>query len=283
MIARFTLIPSQSLIYTHKAAYIGGSFWAMLSIEPRILAFQLLEIIWPELFCANYGYNSISFITLPMALAALAVLLVIVVILSRKNAAFAFGAIFFVLAILPTSNLVPIYNPTADRYFYLPLAGICIALAALLCRMKIPTKKWFWPAIIISVGVYIFFGSFTIQRIHVWHDNLSLWQDTTTKNPYSFIGYCIIGSEYYEVRAYDKALVAFTRACQLDPNNAESLAGLAITLDAMGLTAKADETYRKLISLNKDYADYDSLTQIISWEPHLAKKIQIIADRVKQP
>jgi protein O-mannosyl-transferase len=283
MIARFTLVPSQSVIFVRKPSYIGGSFWAMLSIEPTMLVFQSLGIIWPQLFCADYTPNSLSFITLPVSLAVLAVLIVIVIILSRRNSGFALGMIFFILAMLPTSNLVPIYNPIADRYLYLPLAGICIALAALLCKLKMPANKWIWPVIIISAAVYIFLGFFTIQRIRVWHDNLSLWQDTTAKNPYSFIGYNNLGFAFYEIKEYDKAVMAFKRASELDSNCADTLAGLAITYDAMGQTARADDAFRKAISINKSYASYDNLMKTTLWESGLAKKLQVIADRVKQP
>jgi protein O-mannosyl-transferase len=281
--ARFTLVPSQSVIAIRKAVYIGGSFWAMLAVEPRIMAFQLLEFIWPKLLCANYSYSSISFITLPAALAVLAVLIVIAVIHSRKNAGFAFGVMFYVLAILPTSNIVPIFIQIADRYLYLPTAGLCITLAALLCRLKMPAGKLILAPILIFAGVCVFLGSFTIQRMHTWHDRLSLWQDTIAKNPYSYAGHNNLGFTLYAMGEYNQAIISFTRASDIEPNYAEPYVGLALTYDATGQTARADEALRMAISLNKAYASYDSLMQTHMWDSYLAKKIQVIADRIKQP
>jgi hypothetical protein len=54
---------------------------------------------------------------------------------------------------------------------------------------------------------------------------------------------------------------------------------LAITYDAIGLSALAEAAYRKAVSLNNCYVSYDSLMQTLSWEPHQAEKLQIIADR----
>jgi len=54
---------------------------------------------------------------------------------------------------------------------------------------------------------------------------------------------------------------------------------LAITYDAIGLSALAEAAYHKAVSLNKCYVSYDSLMQTLSWEPHQAEKLQIIADR----
>jgi len=55
---------------------------------------------------------------------------------------------------------------------------------------------------------------------------------------------------------------------------------LALTYDALGLTASADEAFRKAIALDKYYADYNTLMKALIWTPQQAKKLQIIANRV---
>ncbi len=280
MIARFTFVPSQSVVFTGKALYLGGSFSQMLNIQPLIWTFQLLELIWPKLLCADHTPSSISFITPSGAFVTLAGVIVIVALFCWKNKGFFLGTIFCFLAMLPTSNLVPIYNPVADRYLYLPMIGICMALGAIICRLKIPTKPLLILTIIAAAAVYIFLSSFTIQRVRVWHNSLSLWQDTITKNPTSATGYDNLGFALYDAGEYRKAVPIFKRACELGPHNADPFAGLAITYDALGQTTFADEVFRKAVSLNKTYANYDSLMQTLLWEPRQAKKLQLIAERV---
>jgi tetratricopeptide (TPR) repeat protein len=281
MIVRFTLVPAQSAIFSLKAPYINGSFSKMLAVQPRIWTFQLLELVWPKLLCADQIGYSIRFITLSAALVALAGVIAAVVLLCRKNIGFAAGAIFYFLAILPTSNLVPIYRPMADRYLYLPMVGVCMALGAVICRLKMPVNRLYkrlW--IVVIAAVCIFFSFFTVQRIFVWHDSNSLWQDTVKKNPFSYTGYDNLGFALFDAGEFEKAIPVFTRASQLEPNNPDSIAGLAITYNALGMSAPADEAFRKAVSLDKHYTNYYSLMQTLTWTPRQAEKLQIIADRV---
>ncbi|MGD0784483.1 MAG: tetratricopeptide repeat protein [Sedimentisphaerales bacterium] len=281
MIARFTLVPAKSAIFFLKASYLGGSFSQMLTIQPRIWAFQLLELLGLNLLCADQTDYSIRFITLSAALVILAAIIVAAGLISRKNTGFGAGILFFCLAMLPTSNLIPIFRPLADRYLYLPMVGVCLALGAGLCRLKMPEKLL--PkalCVIIPAAVCVFLGYYTVQREFVWHNSLSLWNDTVKKNPFSFIGNNNLGFALFDVGEYKKAIPAFTKASQIAPNEADAIAGLAITYDALGLTDSADQAYRKAVSLDKHYIGYDSLMPALIWTPQDAKKLQIIADRV---
>jgi len=278
--ARFMLIPAKSVIFFQKASYLGGSFSQMLTIQPRIWGFQLLELIWPKLLCADQTGYSIRYITLSAALVALAVIIVTVVLLFRKNISYSVGVIFYCLAILPTSNFVPIFRPMADRYLYLPMVGASLALGAVICRLKIKKGLLRALSIVAAVIICLFFCYFTIEREVVWHDSLSLWQDTVMKNPFSYTGNDNLGFALFDAGEFEKALSSFTRASELEPNFAEPIAGLAITYDVMGMSDAADEAFRKAVSLDKRYASYDSLMQTLLWKPQHAKKLQIIADRV---
>ncbi|MGB8226787.1 MAG: tetratricopeptide repeat protein [Sedimentisphaerales bacterium] len=278
MFLRFTIVPVQSTIFVEKAKYLGGSFSHMLAIQPRIWTYQLLELFWPKLLCADLTGYSIRIITLHMALILLSIIIFLSVIISRKNTGFGIGAIFFVLAMLPTSNLIPIFRPVADRYLYLPMVGISIALGAIICQLKIPAKRGF--VVVLVSAVCLFLSWFTLQREFVWRNSLSLWQDTVEKNPFSYIGCNNLGSALFDAGEFEKAIPLFTRASHLDPNSSEPIAGLAITYDALGMSAAADKAFLKAVSLDKYYADYDSLMQTLIWTPQQAKKIQIIADRI---
>lgn len=279
--ARFMLIPAKSVIFFQKASYLGGSFSQMLTIQPRIWGFQLLELIWPKLLCADQTAYSIRYITLPAALVALAAVIIVAALLCRKNIGFAAGAIFYFLAILPTSNLVPIYRPMADRYLYLPTFGVCLALGAVICRLKTPTKQWPMALrVVAAMAIYIFFGFFTVQQLFVWHNSISLWQDTIKKNPFSYTGYNNLGFALFDAGEFKKAIPFFTKASQLNPNDSDPIAGLAITYNALEMFAPAEEAFRKAVSLDKRYAGRDSLMQTLLWPPHQAEKLQVIADRV---
>lgn len=281
-IARFALVPAQSAIFFVKASYLGGSFSQMLTIQPRIWTFQLLELIWPKLLCADQTGYSVRYITLSVALVILAAVIVMVLLVCRKNIGFGMGMLFYCLAILPTSNLVPIYRPMADRYLYLPMLGVCLALGAVICRLKMPTKRWLGTLwVVAAAAICIFLGTFTVQRAIVWQNSLSLWEDTVNKNPFSYTGWNNLGFALFDAGEFKKAANCFREAVRLaHPDNADPYAGLAITYDAMKMSASAETAFEKAVSIDKCYVSYDSLMKTLSWESRHAQKLAIIADRV---
>ncbi|TBR22480.1 hypothetical protein EPO15_08010 [bacterium] len=55
--------------------------------------------------------------------------------LRRRSPAASAGLVWTVAALLPVCGLAPLYNPVADRYLYLPMAGAAWALAAALSAL----------------------------------------------------------------------------------------------------------------------------------------------------
>jgi hypothetical protein len=126
--ARFLLEPSPSRIFETRPEYPGGSLWEAVKIEPRILAFYAQLIVCPVNLCADYGGFSVGHLPLWVALVVLTVLAVFAAIAVWRDQRIAFGLALVLVPLLPVSNLVPIYRAAADRYLYLPLAGVaCIA------------------------------------------------------------------------------------------------------------------------------------------------------------
>jgi tetratricopeptide (TPR) repeat protein len=113
----------------------------------------------------------------------------------RRHAVFTWGALFFFLMLLPTSNLlVPIGSIMAERFLYLPSIGFCLVAAlalrpmgAALARAMVTEPRWLVPAarVLPSLAVAVL-----ALRTHVrnadWQDNLSLWRSAVAAAPDSF-------------------------------------------------------------------------------------------------
>jgi len=67
--------------------------------------------------------------------------LLLISITLRKKKELAFGILFFLITLLPVYNLIPISNPFAERYLYLPVTGFVIIIGMLI--MKIPLRPPF--------------------------------------------------------------------------------------------------------------------------------------------
>ncbi|MBI3090229.1 MAG: tetratricopeptide repeat protein [Candidatus Tectomicrobia bacterium] len=102
------------------------------------------------------------------------------------------GLLWCGLALLPVLNLVPIANPSAERYLYFPFLGLGLAVGGGLERAlsaKRPTdvgaakrgavgRKFSCTLVVPACLILASFLLLTRQRGAVWHDNLSLWQAT---------------------------------------------------------------------------------------------------------
>jgi tetratricopeptide (TPR) repeat protein len=280
LVLRFTIIPGESAIFSEKAAYLGGSFSQMCAIQPRIWLYQLIEIFWPPLLCADISGYSIRNITMSMALIVLLFIFVVSIFLIRKNRGIGIGIMFYIVAILPVSNFVPIFKPAADRYLYLPMFGAGLALASIVCRLKIQRKIFKILAFAFAGIIFLYLSCFTIERELVWNNGLALWQDTVNKNPYSYTGNNNLGFVLYEKGDFEQAVIFFKKAAELDKKSADPIAGLAITYDAMGMAAMADELTRKAIAMDSIYADYEKMIRTFVWTPQNAQKLRIIIERI---
>ena len=175
------------------ARYPGGSFGAALAGLPAVWThdFRLLFVPWP--LCADLtGYFDFGGQPLVPFVAALVVVLLygaaVVTAAMRGQPLVAFGLGWFGLALLPVSNLVPIPVPAAERFLYLPLAGVALAAAAGVGFLADAAGASRWRrGLGVAAGVAVLGGWIAIVNLrHAdWRDDEALWRATARVNPRS--------------------------------------------------------------------------------------------------
>lgn len=92
----------------------------------------------------------------------------------RRIKGVSFGIVWFLVALIPVSNLIPIDALYAERFMYLPSIGVFMVAGVLISRI-IKREK----AISIIILVFIITYSFlTIRRNFEWKDSITLWTST---------------------------------------------------------------------------------------------------------
>lgn len=276
LLARFTLRPETSVIFVGQPQRPEGTLANLANIQPRIWAFYLRQIVWPRDFCADYGPYTVRGFELWSSLLVVLAVLGAQFFFAAYNRGFAMGMALFWLALLPVSNIVPIYRPMADRFLYVPMAGVAFMLAA------IP-----WPrgdarkaVMALTVCIVCLLGWITFQREKVWHDGVALWSDGVVKNPLSWDCWNNLGSELVEAGRCEEAIPDFQHAIKLtDGHVADHFAGLALALDGLGRTKESDTAFKRAVQLDRRYAHSELLLQALIWEKPDADKLQAIADR----
>jgi protein O-mannosyl-transferase len=177
------------------AEYPGGSFGATLIGLPAIWAHDLRLLVWPWPLCADYtGYFRFGPQPWGPVLGAGAVVsayLGLAIFAARRGArVVALGLGWFLLTLLPVSNLLPIPIPAAERFLYLPLVGIALAVAAafgpLLERLGSRGAGGARRlALALTGGLLLALGVVLNLRHGDWHDDGRLWLATIAVNPRS--------------------------------------------------------------------------------------------------
>src|SRR6185369_17294505 len=268
------------------SGYHGGSIFATLLTMLTVLCRYLGLIIWPVKLSALYDhtvYASINSQVIGSAL-ILATLVLLCLVLFKKNRRAGFWPLFFLAALLPVSQIIPLVTLMNDRYLYFPMigvAGLTGAGAAKLCA-SYGRKGW-----LLLAPVLLFFGLLSFQRAGDWRDDITLWQDTVQKTPNraeawqnlavslqaspgdhkreAIAAYersyelqprdttiYLLGTVYQELKEYDEALSLFELLLAGSPDNVMGLTALGNTHLLMGEYDKAEVALQRAHSLQPE-------------------------------
>jgi len=281
-VLRFAQEPSPSLIFPEPAHAIAPLGIDWLLVQTQIWSAEFLRIVWPTHLCADYGPYTVRNIDQTCAFLSILTLGIFQAILCIRNRKIALASALFWAALLPVSNLVPIFRPMADRYFYLPLAGVALLLALALAALRPGGVRAFGTAAALAAVVALVAA--TLQQQTVWKDESTLWRAVSLENPASFNGWLGQGYACLEKGNFTEALQHFQHASSLaQGKNAEPFADMALCLDAQGKPRQAAEALALASKLDSRYTRPDTLVRALVFPEHLAQRLHLIALRPSLP
>lgn len=270
----------------------GGSFYSNTLIVFNVIAIYLRWIIWPidihvaltEPFQLGFPYT----LTNPQNFTSLMVVLGLIVAafsFVKKNRILSFSIFWFLITLVPASNIIPLPTLIASHFLYLPMVGVAIFVAEL-CRGDRPaSSRWISPPFAQSL-TRIFLGTFIVMcllitpiRNAIWQSNLSLWRECVRIYPQDFRAHLNYAIELKQIDGlFDKAVREFQIAAFLAPTNTIPLNSLGIAYKEKGDSALAVASFEKAIQLNpRDLSSYINL----AWT-HIKFKQWPEAERVCQ-
>jgi tetratricopeptide (TPR) repeat protein len=140
-----------------------------------------------------------------------------------------YGYFVFLVLLSPTSSILPIKDPIADRRMYLPILGLILIAIDLLRRLKVERKLLALGAAALMVATALA----THARAEVWSDPILLWQDSALKSPNKVRAHFQLAFAYYEQGHFDLAIAEFQRTAELKPPTADLLYDWGLAYDAL--------------------------------------------------
>ncbi|MFM9025225.1 MAG: hypothetical protein ACKON7_07800 [Planctomycetaceae bacterium] len=279
--ARFLLEPETSRIFDVKPEYPGGSLAAALALEPRILALYAQLVACPVYLCADYGGPSVAHLPLPLAIAVVAALGAALAWLGWRDRRIAFGTALMLLPLVPVSNLVPIYRAAADRYLYLPLAGVAVIVACFVARSWSRASRE-RRQIGLGVGLVALglLAAACMARQRVWSNSMALWTDTLTRNPASYSAASGLAAAFREAGQFTESERAARHALVLSGSSrGDTWVSLALALEGQGRTVEADAAVATALENDPRLADPDARVAALALERAEADGVKALLAR----
>jgi tetratricopeptide (TPR) repeat protein len=256
---------------------VGGPIWARPLIALDALAFYLGKLVLPIELRFDYGRSPAAVLTdpalyhplywtwiFPVALA--------VMLWRMKREVLSVAGLIFVLGILPVLGLrtfaYQYYTTVADRYVYLSMLGMALAIGWWLDRHPSRTLK------IATCAVIVVLGSLSFVQAGRWTDTETLY--SYSLNGTRSIHYIILG-EYQD----DLAKPCFLRAIEAGREGQISQArAFAEQGDAYLETAMGD--YRKATQLETtDTNGYDQWAKDLALLGRIPEAIEVVKQWMK--
>ena len=187
-------------------------------------------------------------------LAALALAAVTLVAWRTRRAApwAAFGWLWFLITLLPVLGILQVGTQArADRYLYLPLVGIFLAVAwgaADLARRRPRSRV---PAALAIAAAVVLLAAAAHRQAGYWRDSRTLWEHTLAVDPTSVTALYQLSDYYKEIGRIPEQVALLRRLVRIDPRHQQALNNLAIARYQLGEppeTLLAD--FRALLAIN---------------------------------
>jgi hypothetical protein len=280
--------------------------WHYLLTQANVIIqyFKLLFLPLPHWLNVDHDfplYRSLFEYPTFLSISILLFLIALAAYLINKKRLISFCIFFFFIVLAPSSSIIPLWDFMVEYRLYLPLLSYALILAMgfgylyqFLAR-HCSKKMAFGIVSGVSVLLISSYSALTIERNHIFKDDLTLWTDAAKKSPYKVRVHHNLGKAYVERGNFDKAiqegeialrlianldrnenvkfvlnllggayfvkgetdvaLRVFQRAIEVDPNFATSYYNVSCVYATKKERDKALEYLKKAISLDQKYKE----------------------------
>lgn len=164
--------------------WLGGSaLRTWMTMVPAFAEYARLLVV-PHPLLADYaGFQTVTGLADPSLLKGcivLAAATAVAGVVAWRIPESRLGLAWAVVSLAPVSNAVPMMQYLAERFLYLPMAGVALVAGVLFGRLR---ERAAVPAVVAAVLLFACYGWLDIQRRGVWRDEVTLFRATVSDAP----------------------------------------------------------------------------------------------------
>jgi protein O-mannosyl-transferase len=248
-------------IYAQKvtgAVQNTETFPLVTRVENAVLAYviYLFQTVWPASLAAFYSYpKNFPLMAVIGAAAVLAGITVLAIKAQRRHSYIMAGWFWYVLTLLPVIGLLQVGSQShADRYTYIPLVGIFVALAwgAEEWTRRMPNRLL--PLSVSGVAVIAVCAALTWNQTGYWRSSETLFTHALRVTRNNEVAHNNLGTAIFRDGRVDQAIVHFQEAIRLKPRYAVAHANLGTAFVSKKRYDDAIRQLQEAIKINPKYA-----------------------------
>ncbi len=182
---------------------------------------------------------------------------------SKKTSPIAFGLLWFLFSLVPSSSVIPLSEVTNDHRMFYPFVGLVLSVTWAIALLVIKFEHKFvgssWQKAFLIIGITLILtghGYGTYRRNEVWRTDESLWYDVSIKSPNNGRGLMNYGLSQMSKGRYEIALSYYKRALNTSYRNHPYLAiNLGVVHEAMNRSEEAGKYFEKSIRIGSKYPE----------------------------
>ena len=265
------LIIEKSPLFILSAASICATFYAQWSgIAPLVsLPFStrmsnglvsyisyMGKMIWPHDLAVFYPYpESIPLWQIGVSILLLILITAVAVRLRKRSPYMIAGWLWYLGTLVPVIGLVQVgYQSMADRYTYLPMIGLFIAIAWTVPDLM---ARWRFHRIALSLlATFVIAALMTVSlfQIRYWQNSMTLFARALSVTKNNFVIETNMGASLAEQGKFGEAIAHYQEALRIRPNDFEALYNLANALARQGKMEEAVSHYAGILQTQPDSA-----------------------------
>lgn len=225
----------------------------------------LYIVFWPVDLAVLYPYKKTLPVWQPGGALVLLVLLSALAVRSAPTRPYwAFGWFWFIITLLPVAGIIRIgAHSVADRYLYIPLIGIAVAIVWLIGDLLEGTRR---GRIFAVTGAAVMYGTLcvlTTNQVGYWKDTVTLFEHAIAVTSGNWLAHNNITIELVKQGQIEKALQHAQESIRINPDNSDAYYNLGKIYSNLGDNTQAIRAYQAAITTNPGNANaYLKLTML---------------------
>ncbi|MEQ2008713.1 MAG: tetratricopeptide repeat protein [Limisphaerales bacterium] len=178
----------------------------------------------------------------------------------------AVGWFWFLGTLVPVIGLVQVGNQSiADRYTYVPLIGLFVAVAWSLDELR--ASRPVWSRVLVAVAVVALglcaFG--THRQLPHWRNGITIFEQAVRVTRDNYIALTNLGNNLARTGQHQRAIGLYQEALRIRPDSAETHYNLASSLGDTGQSLIAERHYREALRLQPRHVkSHNNLANLLS-------------------